>query len=63
MKPGKHRNKDDEAEQPDAGVPGTPTGDDARDDPEKIKENREKLGVGDDHKTSDMQKHHRGTFP
>lgn len=63
MKPGKHRRNDDEAEQPDAGGPEAPTGEDARKDPGKIKENREKLGVGDDHKTSDMKKHHRGSFP
>lgn len=63
MKPGKRREKDDEAEQPNAGVPGIPPGEDARQDAEKLKENREKLGVGEDHKTPEMGKGHRGTFP
>lgn len=62
MKPGKHRSNDDEAEQPNV-APQTPTGDDARKDPEKLKENRDKLGVGEDHQTPDMKKHRRGTFP
>jgi hypothetical protein len=33
-------------------------------DESKLKENREKrLNVGDDHKTPEMNKGHRGTFP
>jgi hypothetical protein len=33
-------------------------------DENKLKENREqRLNVGDDHKTPDMKKGHRGTFP
>lgn len=36
---------------------------DARDDPEKLKENRRKLGVDEEHLTPDMKKHHRGTYP
>jgi hypothetical protein len=33
-------------------------------DEKKLKENREKrLKVGDDHKTPEMKKGHRGTFP
>lgn len=36
---------------------------DARKDPEKLKENRERLGVDDEHKTPDMKKQRRGTFP
>lgn len=38
-------------------------GSDARDDPEKQKENRERLGVDEDHHTPDMKSGHRGTFP
>lgn len=32
-------------------------------DERKLQENRERMGVGDDHKTSDMRKKERGTFP
>ncbi|MBV8030085.1 MAG: hypothetical protein JO035_01100 [Betaproteobacteria bacterium] len=31
--------------------------------PEKLKENQRRLGVGEDHKTPEMKKGHRGTFP
>jgi hypothetical protein len=31
--------------------------------PEKLAENQRKLNVGSDHKTPDMKKRHRGTFP
>jgi hypothetical protein len=31
--------------------------------PEKLAENQRKLGVGPDHKTPEMKKGHRGTFP
>jgi hypothetical protein len=31
--------------------------------PEKLAENQKKLNVGADHKTPDMKKGHRGTFP
>lgn len=34
-----------------------------REDEERLKENREQLGVEEDHKTPDMKKGHRGTFP
>lgn len=34
-----------------------------REDEERLKENREQLGVEEDHKTPDMRKGHRGTFP
>ena len=40
-----------------------PSGQDARNDPSKLKQNREKLGVNDEDKTETMQKKHRGTFP
>jgi hypothetical protein len=36
---------------------------DTRLDEEKLKENREQLGVEEDHKTPTMKKGHRGTFP
>ena len=41
---------------------GRPQGD-GRKDPEQIKRNQEHLGVGGDHKTADMKKNRRGTFP
>lgn len=31
--------------------------------PEKLQENQRKLNVGSDHRTPDMKKRHRGTFP
>ena len=31
--------------------------------PEKLADNQRKLNVGSDHKTPDMKKRHRGTFP
>ena len=36
---------------------------DGRSNPEKLRENQQSLGVGSDHKTPDMKKGHRGTFP
>ncbi|HVL34960.1 MAG TPA: hypothetical protein VM489_04740 [Burkholderiales bacterium] len=36
---------------------------DARREPEKQKENQRRLGVGPDHKTPEMKKGNRGTFP
>ncbi len=39
------------------------TGEDARHDPEKLKRNRARLGVDEDHETPEMKKDHRGTFP
>ena len=45
------------------GARGARHGDDARKRPEKQKENQQKLGVGPDHKTPDMKRGHRGTFP
>lgn len=62
MKPGKHR-ENDAAKQPETAIPPAPPGEDARNDPGKQKENREKLGVDEEHQTPDMKKHHRGTFP
>jgi|GEM_PF-6609043 len=40
-----------------------PPGYDARHDKGQLKKNQERLGVGTDHKTPSMKKHHRGTFP
>lgn len=65
----------DEPEQPDMPGPDEPeqppppikakarAGGDARKNPDKQKENRQKLGVDEDHLTPDMKKHHRGTYP
>ena len=36
---------------------------DARRDPGKLKENQERLGVDPEHKTAEMRKGRRGTFP
>ena len=36
---------------------------DARDDDEKLAENQRDLGVDKEHKTGDMEKGGRGTFP
>jgi hypothetical protein len=41
---------------------GRPQGD-GRKDPGAIKRNQEHLRVDEDHKTPEMKKHHRGTFP
>ena len=32
-------------------------------DEKKLEQNQERLGVGEDHKTEDMRKKQRGTFP
>jgi hypothetical protein len=58
---------DDEIEDPLA-VPAPaptdkPAAGDARDDAEKLKQNREHLDVNEEHKTPDMEEGHRGTFP
>ncbi len=37
--------------------------DDAREDPSRQQKNREELGVSEDHRTQDMKKGRRGTFP
>jgi hypothetical protein len=42
---------------------GTRSGADARGQPEKQKENQRRLGVDSEHKTPEMKKGHRGTFP
>jgi hypothetical protein len=36
---------------------------DAREDDQQLAENQQELGVGDDHKTEEMEEGHRGTFP
>ena len=35
----------------------------ARDDVSQLAENQQELGVGDDHKTEEMEEGGRGTFP
>jgi hypothetical protein len=42
---------------------GTRSGGNARRDPERQKENQKRLRVGADHKTPEMKKGNRGTFP
>ena len=47
-------------------VPAAQTGksdQDARDDPRRQRRNREQMGVTEDHRTEDMAKKNRGTFP
>ena len=36
---------------------------DAREDEAQLRENQDELGVGDDHKTDEMEEGERGTFP
>lgn len=36
---------------------------DARDDPDQQKRNRDEMGVTDSHRTEEMEKSQRGTFP
>lgn len=46
--------------------PAAQTGKDPRnagEDEGKLAENRRELGVDEDHKTEDMKRGHRGTFP
>ena len=40
-----------------------PNGRNARQQPQELAQNREQLGVNAEHKTPEMQKGHRGTFP
>jgi hypothetical protein len=42
---------------------GTRSGADARGQPDKQKENQRRLRVDSEHKTPEMKKGHRGTFP
>lgn len=42
---------------------GARSGADARGQPEKQKENQKRLRVDSDHRTPEMKKGHRGTFP
>ena len=46
-----------------AGARGAKQGGDARRNPAALKENQERLRVGPDHKTPEMKKGNRGTFP
>ncbi|MBS1189774.1 MAG: hypothetical protein H6R10_1566 [Rhodocyclaceae bacterium] len=61
---------DDERDQIDPARPNpspaptaTPPAGDAREGADKLKQNRDHLGVDDEHKTPGMKKGHRGTFP
>lgn len=45
------------------GRPTAPAAGDARGDAQKQEQNREHLGVDEDHETPEMKKGHRGTFP
>ena len=40
-----------------------PNGANARQHPEQLSDNRAQLGVDDQHKTREMHRRHRGTFP
>ena len=50
-------------ERSSAGARGVRRGTDARRNPEKQKDNQRRLNVGEDHRTPDMKKGRRGTFP
>jgi hypothetical protein len=50
-------------ERTSAGARGARKGTDARRNPEKQKENQKRLNVGTDHRTPEMKKGRRGTFP
>jgi hypothetical protein len=54
-----------EAKSGDRQAPGGRRGKpaDARRDPEKLRENQARLGVGPEHKVDAMKKGRRGTFP
>ncbi len=52
-----------QARRPQPGARGAGKRADARRDPDKLKENQQRLGVGPEHKTDAMKKGHRGTFP
>jgi hypothetical protein len=45
------------------GAQGAGEAADAREDKAKLRKNQRELGVEPDHKTPDMKKGHRGTFP
>jgi hypothetical protein len=49
------------AEPPEAKTGKNPK--DARENDARLTENQRDLGVGQDHKTEDMEEGHRGTFP
>ena len=69
--PDKPTSADDEKDRIDPARPnpgpaptGKPAAGDARDeDPEKLQQNRDHLRVNEDHKTPEMEKGRRGTFP
>jgi hypothetical protein len=67
MKRSEHGTKlDTDAKHPKPPQPAPQTGKnprDARDDEGRLQENQEELGVGEDHKTDDMERGKRGTYP
>jgi hypothetical protein len=46
-----------------AGAARRPRSADARRDPDRLRENQARLGVGPEHKSESMKKGRRGTFP
>jgi hypothetical protein len=52
-----HQTVEDDPKAPGASAPGKAEGGD------DLKRNRERLHVDEEHKTPDMEKKHRGTFP
>lgn len=55
-------NDEEQVPPPAPGAEGPPPGD-ARRDKQQQRKNRDELGVNDEHKTPEMEKGHRGTFP
>lgn len=57
------RNTDERQPKRSAPRQTTPQAVDARGDAQKLKKNRENLRVDEEHKTPEMRRFHRGTFP
>lgn len=57
------QDRDREAARTSKTARGARSGGDARGQPEKQKENQRRLRVDSDHRTPEMKKGHRGTFP
>jgi hypothetical protein len=56
-------NRDRQPARPNPSSPRSSRSADARRQPEKLRENQQRLGVDADHKTDAMKKGRRGTFP
>lgn len=54
---------DDDKEERPRNQPASEEPGKSRVNEQKIKENRDRLGVNEEHKTPEMEKGHRGTFP